>query len=655
MAARLGALLVTLVVAGALAHPAQAAPRRAGPIHLQARTPAARRTPARVDKRIPSLQRARELLAAVKRDPNKRRFRHHWEKAIRALVQAARGKDAPVALLEAARARYGLYRFSAVESDRDEALKLATRATRLGSHDAARFAAAVRREAGDDAPPTKTRVVRPAVPRSDPAPARSGAGAPAAVAASEGRSQDAAGHADAAPAGDDAEDEGEESADAELDKVVADAVEQPQATPGKDHPATAGAVAPEAAQAQGPAHVSAVKTWSSRDYTRVAVYLSRAVEFEQEEIAARSGLPRRLALDLSPALLDGKALARPVGDKQVDRVRAAQNDADTVRVVLDLAGSDAYQIFSLDDPPRLIVDVGTRQARRDVIAQGPRPAEQEKPESPQPAQPQSPAQAQAQATPQPEPQPSPSTREESGEESDEGGRSGAIRRIVIDAGHGGHDSGAVGPRRVHEKDVVLEMARRLAVKLRGAGFDVVLTRKGDVFLPLEERTAVANTAQGDLFVSIHANAHPRRDRQGIETYFLNVSDDRYARRLAARENGLVTGESDSGGTAKRILADLDARSSAESSARLARLIQREVCTGVRAHVGPVRDLGVKSALFYVLLGARMPAVLVETAFISNREEEKRLGSVRYQEEVAAGITRAVQSYAARESRFAAAR
>jgi N-acetylmuramoyl-L-alanine amidase len=652
MAARLGALLVTLLVAGALAHPAQAAPRRAGRGHLQARTPAARRTPARVDKRIPSLQRARELLAAVKRDPNKRRFRHHWEKAIRALVQAARGKDAQLALLEAARARYGLYRFSAVESDRDEALKLATRATRLGSHDAARFAAAVRREAGDDAPPTKTRVVRPTMPRSDPAPARSGAGAPAAVAASEGRSQDGAGHADSAPAGDDAEDEDEESADAELDKVVADAVEQPQATPGKDHPGGAGTAVPEPAQPQGPAHVSAVKTWSSSDYTRVAVYLSRAVDFEQEEIAARSGLPRRLALDLSPALLDGKALARPVGDKQVDRVRAAQNDADTVRVVLDLAGSDAYQIFSLDDPPRLIVDVGTRQARREVIAQGPRPAEQERPEAPQPAQPQSPASpAQAQATQQPEPQPAPST----GDESEEGGRSGAIHRIVIDAGHGGHDSGAVGPRRVHEKDVVLEMARRLAVKLRGAGFDVVLTRKGDVFLPLEERTAVANTAQGDLFVSIHANAHPRRDRQGIETYFLNVSDDRYARRLAARENGLVTGESDSGGTAKRILADLDARSSAESSARLARLIQREVCTGVRAHVGPVRDLGVKSALFYVLLGARMPAVLVETAFISNREEEKRLGSVRYQEEVAAGITRAVQSYAARESRFAAAR
>jgi N-acetylmuramoyl-L-alanine amidase len=508
-------------------------------------------------------------------------------------------------------------------------------------------------------------VVRPAAPRIEPAPVRPGAGSAAALAASDGRSQGAAGHAASPPSEIDAGEEGEESADSELDQVVADAVEQPQATPGKDHLAGAGVAGPEQAPGQepGPAHVSEVKTWSSRDYTRVAVYLSRSVNVEQEEIAARSGLPRRLALDLNPALLDGKALARPVGDKQVDRVRAAQYDADTVRVVLDLAGSEAYQVFSLDDPPRLIVDVGTRQARRDAIAQGPRPAEPktpETPEAPQPAQQQQPApapaappaqaQAQAPAAPQPEPQPPPSAEEEL----EEGARSGVVRRIVIDAGHGGHDSGAVGPRRVREKDVVLEMARRLAAKLRGAGFEVVLTRKSDVFLPLEERTAVANTAQGDLFVSIHANAHPRRDRQGIETYFLNVSDDRYARRLAARENGLVTGESDSEGTAKRILADLDARSSSESSAQLARLIQREVCMGVRSHVGAVRDLGVKSALFYVLLGARMPAVLVETAFISNREEERRLGSVRYQEEVAAGITRAVQSYAARGSRLAAA-
>jgi len=230
---------------------------------------------------------------------------------------------------------------------------------------------------------------------------------------------------------------------------------------------------------------------------------------------------------------------------------------------------------------------------------------------------------------------------------------GPIRRIVVDAGHGGHDPGAIGPRRVREKDVTLAMARRLARKLREAGFEVVLTRSDDRFLALEERTAIANTARGDLFVSIHANAHPRRTRGGVETYFLNTADDRYAARLAARENGLDLREGET--EVARILTDLGAKASAGASRTLARLVQREVTAGVRARVGEVRDLGVKSALFYVLLGARMPAVLVETAFISNREEERRLASSRYQDEVAAGIARAVSAFARGGERVAAAR
>jgi N-acetylmuramoyl-L-alanine amidase len=198
------------------------------------------------------------------------------------------------------------------------------------------------------------------------------------------------------------------------------------------------------------------------------------------------------------------------------------------------------------------------------------------------------------------------------------------------------------------------MAKRLAKRLRAAGFEVVLTRKDDRFLALEERTAIANTSGGDLFVSIHANAHPRRNRSGVETYFLNVADDRYAARLAARENGVDP--SDRGdGDLGRILTDLDAKASAGSSRRLAGIVQRELTAGVRSRVGDVRDLGVKSALFYVLLGARMPAVLVETAFISNRVEERRLASVYYQEEVAAGIARAVTAFARSEARVAAVR
>jgi N-acetylmuramoyl-L-alanine amidase len=232
-----------------------------------------------------------------------------------------------------------------------------------------------------------------------------------------------------------------------------------------------------------------------------------------------------------------------------------------------------------------------------------------------------------------------------------GAAPGPVRRVVIDAGHGGHDTGAIGPTGVREKDVTLAIARRLARKLRDAGFETVLTRDDDRYLALDERTDLANARGGDLFVSIHANAHPRRDRRGVETYVLNVANDRYAKRLAARENGaLDDGEAPE---VRRILADLDAKASAAPSRRLAEAVQRELTAGIRARYGDVRDLGVKSALFYVLLGARMPAVLVETSFLSNRVEERRLASARFQDEVAGGVARAVRQFAEREARIAA--
>jgi N-acetylmuramoyl-L-alanine amidase len=184
---------------------------------------------------------------------------------------------------------------------------------------------------------------------------------------------------------------------------------------------------------------------------------------------------------------------------------------------------------------------------------------------------------------------------------------------------------------------------------------VVLTRDGDRYLALEERTAIANARHGDLFVSLHANAHPRRDRRGVETYILNVTDDRYAARLAARENGAFGETTAEIPVLRRILSDLDAKVSVESSRQVAASVQRELCTGIRARFGEVRDLGVKSALFYVLVGARMPAILVETAFISNRAEEKRLASPTFQDEVAAAIVRAVERVGTSGARIAAAR
>lgn len=560
----------------------EAAPRSAH-AHRQARE-----APSAARKKAPQsrLEQARAELRALMRDRQKRRYHHHWEKAIKGLLAAARGKDAPAATLEAARARYALYRWSADEADRDEALRLAGRAARLGARDAAAFAAAVRREAGDDRPT-----------RAAPAPAPAGR---ARLATPE-----------RAPAPDE-----DAPPDPQLEAALADLR------------APAPSLKLGDSGGEGPATVAGVKAWANDDYTRVAVYLDHWVGWQRLELPARGDAPRRLALDFRPARLDGPALARAVSGDQVDRVRASQHDAETVRVVLDLPGQDALRFYGLDDPPRLIVDVGTRQAGRDARVAAPRGGVE--PAGPAPAE--GPEGAAGELSPDARP----------------------VRRVVVDAGHGGHDPGAIGPTRVREKDVTLAIARKLEAKLKAGGFEVVMTRSDDRFVALEERTAIANTSRGDLFISIHANANPRRALAGTETWILNVADDRYAKRLAARENGADLDDGGEGTEAQRILTDLDAKASTEASRRLAQAVQREITGAVRARFGEDRDLGVKSALFYVLLGARMPAVLVETAFISNREEERRLASPAYQDVVAGSISRAVEQYARRDARVARA-
>ena len=572
-----------------------------------------------------SLDRARAALAQVKRDPARRRYRDQWERAIAGLERAARGRDTAPALLEAARARYALYRYSQVEADREASLRLAARARKAGAREAGAFAVAVRKEMGEeDEGPPKARQVRVA---KVPLPGAGGG---------KGAKRTSTNPAASASTGQASTSTGTATTTGTASTTGTATTTGTGAAESDDEPSTDPALrealrgaSSEAAAAAEPARVAEVKSWSNGDYTRIAVYLSRQIGFTKEELPAEGALPRRLALDLKPALLE-RGLAHPVGDALVKRVRAAQRSDDTVRVVLELAGRDELAIFALDDPPRLIVDVGVREARREAQASARRAGE---------GAPASGGETDLRAAPD--------EREHT--------TARPVRRVVVDAGHGGHDTGAIGPSGVREKDVTLAMARRLARRLRARGFEVVLTRDADRFVALEERTALANAQRGDLFVSLHANAHPRRDRRGVETYVLDVADDRYARRLAARENGALEDDAEEGQEVRRILTDLDAQSSAASSRRLAEAVQREVCGGVRSRVGDVRDLGVKSALFYVLVGARMPAVLVETSFISNRLEERRLASARFQDEVAAGVARAVERFASRGARVASAR
>ena len=213
-----------------------------------------------------------------------------------------------------------------------------------------------------------------------------------------------------------------------------------------------------------------------------------------------------------------------------------------------------------------------------------------------------------------------------------------VKRIIIDAGHGGHDTGAIGKAGTREKDIVLSIARRLQARLREAGYDALLTRKDDTFVPLEERARFANRNKGDLFVSIHCNASPNRKLRGVETYTLNVASDRYAMRLAAFENqASERAVSD----LQLVLADLAKKANTGESTKLARTIHPTVVAALKDGKTPARDLGLKQALFYVLLGVQMPSVLVEAGFISNPQEEKLLAKTSTQQALANSMAKGI--------------
>ncbi|MCC6335111.1 MAG: N-acetylmuramoyl-L-alanine amidase [Myxococcales bacterium] len=224
-----------------------------------------------------------------------------------------------------------------------------------------------------------------------------------------------------------------------------------------------------------------------------------------------------------------------------------------------------------------------------------------------------------------------------------------VKRVIVDAGHGGHDTGAIGTKGPREKDVSLAIAKKLGEKLEALGLEVVLTRDDDTFVKLEDRTRFANREKGDLFISIHCNAAPSAKLRGIETYSLNTSSNRYAIRLAARENATTERGV---GDLQYILADLATKANTGESTRLAERVQQTLVRNLSGSYKDVKNLGHKEALFFVLLGARMPAVLVETSFLSNEEEEARLSDEAYQQSVADSIAEAVQGFLEERSRLA---
>jgi N-acetylmuramoyl-L-alanine amidase len=365
----------------------------------------------------------------------------------------------------------------------------------------------------------------------------------------------------------------------------------------------------------GMATVTNLRFWSNPNYTRVVIDADREADYYHHLLKKDPSLnkPQRLYVDLSQSRLDEQIRKSvPIHDDLLLDARAGQYTSDSVRVVVDIKSFETYKIFSLKDPFRIVIDVwGTRAA---VAPDVPRPSDTVNKDGKIP--PGSLAKQLALG----------------------------VRRIVIDPGHGGKDYGAPGYLKgVHEKHVVLQIARRLAKKIKAElGLEVIMTRSGDRFLTLEERTAFANTKNADLFISIHTNASRDRRAYGIETYFLNLATDEEAIRVAAMENATSTKNISD---LQKILYDLMQNAKINESSRLAAYVQSSTTGHLKnKRYTRIKSKGVKQAPFYVLLGAQMPSILIETAFISNARECKRLVNPQFQERLAEGIVEGIRQY-----------
>jgi len=289
-----------------------------------------------------------------------------------------------------------------------------------------------------------------------------------------------------------------------------------------------------------------------------------------------------------------------------------------VRVVLDINSIRGYKTFHLHDPFRIVVDVRGRK----------RPDGQERITSKVESRP-----VRKGIRKVKKPDKTVSLARQLGLN---------VRRIVIDPGHGGKDPGCHLKGSIKEKDIVLSLAKILARKIKERlRCEVFLTRNRDVFLSLEQRTAFANMKKADLFISLHINAYKQKGVYGVETYFLNMATDKRAVMVAAREN--ATSEKNISDL-QSILNDLMLNTKISESSKLAYEVQKGMLIRVKKRYTKVKSLGVKQAPFYVLIGADMPAILVETGFITNPMERKRLLSKRYQGYLADGMVGGIDSY-----------
>lgn len=417
-------------------------------------------------------------------------------------------------------------------------------------------------------------------------------------------------------------------------------------------------------QSSGKVTVTEVRHWSNPQYTRVVIGLSGPTVYKYHLLLEDKAnkLPPRLYIDVEKSEL-GRDVnrAQPINDDLLLSARAGQYTKDDVRVVLDLKSFGSYKIFPLNDPFRIVIDIwadknGADQATYmasntattpantgggSTTFTGPADSSGMQVKTPQTSTPSN----NVTVTDNSNVTVIVPPKEGAIGTTDLAKQLGlGVKRIVVDPGHGGKDGGAPGATKgVLEKAVVLQMSLKLRDKIqRELGCKVILTRSTDVYLSLEERMAIANSKNADLFISIHTNAARNKEAFGIETYFLNLATDEESIRVAAMENATSTrGISD----LQNILNDLMQNSKINESSRLATLVQKSMVTELKKTYGnKIKDKGVKQAPFYVLLGATMPSILVETGFLSNPAECKRLTDPKYQDQICDAIVKGIRAY-----------
>lgn len=410
------------------------------------------------------------------------------------------------------------------------------------------------------------------------------------------------------------------------------------------------------------AMVRNVRHWNDPSYTRVVVDLENEVQFQSARIAH----PDRIYFDLYPARLSStmRNMRMEVEGGFLKAIRAAQNQHGVVRIVLEVDAVKDYSVFLLPNPYRLVVD---------VYGEGPAPAQTLAEARPAGAAADAPGKQPAK--PEPPPARPPARQEPPGSAKTEVARAGAseapatapvvpptvpqplrngnhsltrafglkVGRIVIDPGHGGHDTGTIGPSGLMEKDLCLDLALRLGKVLEEKlpGVEVVYTRTEDVYVPLEERTALANRAKADMFLSIHANASRDPSARGIETYYLSFATSSDAMEVAARENALSQSSLHELQDLIRKIANND---KIEESRELATAIQTGLATRMQRYSRYIKDRGVKRAPFVVLIGADMPSVLAEVSFLSNARDEAALKESEHRDRVVEGLYNGIESY-----------